>query len=429
MFVISCYSNLINANLFWFLIFEETYLNYTSKKIRKMAFPDPKAEKKLRHFIDAEVETLRPPTTAAFIFRVPDELRNGNGPFFEPKTIPIGPLHAEKPSMVAAREMKKWYLKAFLSRLPQVQKSKDQLVELLTSLESNTRGCYKDIPGNLSNYEFLEIMLLDGCFIVELLLRHNWRQVSHESVLGKEEKVPLYTLQQDLLKVENQIPFFVLHALSQLQSSNPDSDDRILIDATLNFFGILKPQEMTYDRPRQILELVMFALFPRLPQSSHTTIPALEKSHQSTLSKARSASELELYGIRFKARETTNLADFKFSKGVFGIPRLEIQESTTALFWNILMFEMCSCEHRLFASYAVLMDTLVNNEKDVEVLLRSGVVKNRINDVQKVVSLFNDLSANLQQKEFYFDRQINQVNQYCEPKHRHLRAYCWEGSK
>lgn len=86
------------------------------------------------------------------------------------------------------------------------------LFKAIASKEESIREFYSEAI-DLNSNEFVEMMVLDGCFIVEILC-----------IVGKivqnDPKDPIFNmlwvfpfLMRDLLRLENQIPFFVLQTL------------------------------------------------------------------------------------------------------------------------------------------------------------------------------------------------------------------------
>ncbi|KAK3028451.1 hypothetical protein RJ639_039043 [Escallonia herrerae] len=426
------------------------------------------SEDTLGQFITKDAKHLSPSTSPATIYRVPKELREGNiERHFTPTTISIGPLHAKQKDLMESNEVKEAYFASYISRLPANKASDKELFRDLKRLVAVSGECYGDAI-SMKSEEFLKMMLLDGCFIVELLLRHDWRRMNRENlIMGRGGSIPLHKLLQDLLKLENQIPFSVVHSLYKLVpdvKANLDGGQS-LVESALSFFQIAMPTEETLHchelvfSIKHLLHLAMIALFSRPPthvlspddgmhQTSIVEINASQKiptpnvrvdmsqtiptptprreSSQNSKIKARSASELDKYGIKFRKRQSNHLTDINFNNGVLEIPSLVFQDSTTSLFWNLLMLELCSDDDtRLFTSYVIFMDGLISNSIDVELLLRSGVLQTRVNDVRELVSLFNHLSTNVItiQKDFDFNHQLQQVNRYCDSGIHPLRAY------
>ena len=100
------------------------------------------------------------------IHRVPPSLRQHNDNAYDPQIISIGPYHYEKrKGQLRAMEEHKWrYLRDILSRNPEGS-LKWHLVAL-KELEERARRCYSEVI-KLDTNSFVEMMLLDGCFIIE----------------------------------------------------------------------------------------------------------------------------------------------------------------------------------------------------------------------------------------------------------------------
>ena len=108
-------------------------------------------------------------------------------------------------------EYKKRFLKKLLER-QLLERRGEQLARTLVSdmrkLEGEARKCYSE-KVSLTSHQFVEMMLLDACFIVELFCYrwlgigygndHTFRIIWNSRILGR-----------DLLLAHNQLPLFVL---------------------------------------------------------------------------------------------------------------------------------------------------------------------------------------------------------------------------
>ncbi|CAL5413947.1 unnamed protein product [Camellia sinensis] len=336
------------------------------------------------------------------IYRVPKELRAGNEQYYTPTTISIGPLHAasDNPSLTDEVKLKKRALKLFLSDVRE-DVTLDFLIDLLKGIEGEARKCYnaEEIKVEYSTSdEFVEMMLLDGCFILALIYG------GEDPVFMGRARGPLfYSIQQDLLLLENQLPFFVLEALWKATLPHHDHQhehDRNLIQYAVRSFMFLLPGEIhgfsryeEMEKPKHLLELVLFALFPLPPRKDHHAI----KIYSILEDIPKNMSELALYGIKIKSNNRgDSLVDVKFRNGVLEIPALVIEESTTSLFKNLLALEQCQNQKRSsFTSYLFFLDALVDTDKDIDLLLQAGVLKTWLNDKQALVSLLSGLGTNL----------------------------------
>lgn len=112
------------------------------------------------------------------------------------------------------------------------------------------RGCYMCDPSlqALSSEEFAEMLLLDGCFILHTLLTRCEKETRRvEVIIGKNKLEPAICpieeevadegemrsvgglwswsfVKYDLLKLKNQIPFFVIQKLFDLLKSSKEAD-------------------------------------------------------------------------------------------------------------------------------------------------------------------------------------------------------------
>ena len=102
------------------------------------------------------------------IFRVPDVLRRQKEQAYEPDIVSIGPLHRGADAKFELVEnVKEWYLKCLLERMKTTM-SLDSLIDIIKELEKEARGCYSDPCKHLDQIVFIQMLILDGCFLIEL---------------------------------------------------------------------------------------------------------------------------------------------------------------------------------------------------------------------------------------------------------------------
>ncbi|EOY13892.1 Uncharacterized protein TCM_032620 [Theobroma cacao] len=151
----------------------------------------------------------------AYLLKVPHQLRQVNESAYEPQLISIGPYHQGKQHLIEMELYKNRCLQKILKR-----ESKHRCYEAVDF--KRARKWYS--PSFLNDIEakFQEIMLVDGCFIVELL-----RQMvtgEYDDPIFKKEWVQ-NALLGDLLLFENQLPFFVLVGLYHVIKDPTDGKD------------------------------------------------------------------------------------------------------------------------------------------------------------------------------------------------------------
>jgi hypothetical protein len=142
------------------------------------------------------------------IYRVPKLLRMVNQEAYTPNLISIGPLHHGKEDLKDMEMLKLRYFKDFCFRTGKCQK---ELACIIEDKEINIRHCYAE-ASELSSAEFVCMILLDGIFIIELFLRKS-EESKDDYILSK----PLLThhIMEDLILLENQLPFFILRELHE----------------------------------------------------------------------------------------------------------------------------------------------------------------------------------------------------------------------
>ncbi|KAL7209500.1 hypothetical protein ACSBR1_031109 [Camellia fascicularis] len=128
------------------------------------------------------------------------------------------------------------YLQLLLER--KNESSADRYVTAIILLEQEARRCYAE-PISLSANEMIEMMLLDGCFIIELMWKFEmaFLRDKNDSIFQMDWIVS--SLQRDLMLFENQLPFFILCKLFDTIEV-PNQHNR-LIYLALCFFRDLLP--------------------------------------------------------------------------------------------------------------------------------------------------------------------------------------------
>ncbi|XP_010259810.1 PREDICTED: UPF0481 protein At3g47200-like [Nelumbo nucifera] len=349
------------------------------------------------------------------IFRVPKNLRRLKEVACTPKLISIGPFFHEDESLKASEEHKLRYLKGFLGRST---KGIKDCVETIAELEDRARKCYaEEIP--LDGEKFVKMMVLDGCFIVEFLLRY--QIVDH-----RQEDDPILNtiwmidIMSDLLLLENQLPFFVLDKIFELLEDDDEEkkDEKLqFLDLAVNTFGYLWPNVVPRKKEKcevkHLLDLVrqffVLSSTDRSRSNSH-----LDKQ----LQRFPSARKLFDAGIALKSVRNKRWLSISFANGFLRIPRITIDDTTKSLLQNLIAFEKYHRDsfQMHIADYVMLMDRLIVTSEDVEVLENCGIIRNMAGDNRSIVSFFNAIGK--------------EVNSFCMGLHfqdlcRDVNEYYW----
>ncbi|XP_059667518.1 UPF0481 protein At3g47200-like [Cornus florida] len=367
------------------------------------------------------------------MYKVPTVLREQNEDAYTPRMVSIGPLHRGKERLQAMQEDKLSYMCCLFERT-QSDQTRKICVEAMLEMAPIVRECYAKaiavIPDD--NVRLAEMMLIDGCFIIELLYRNYLQQ--QDPILWSPAKY--YAVQHDLLLLENQIPFGVVQKLFDLTvpcmpgSGNQTSPD--LIGCVLSFLGdMIGPENgdlgsKDYLNPYHILHLLHILYVPGYTISTQEEWASNCKERPAF---EYSATKLKMAGVKLQRHKTGNLFDMKFTtdsttchrlfkRGHLEITPFSIYQSTEPLLRNLIAFEQC-CPwvYNYFTSHAFLMFILIDSSKDVELLEEAGIICNHLGSSEAVSQLFNNICKNATPRtyEFYYGVRYKLVTEFCTP--------------
>ena len=344
----------------------------------------------------------------------------------------------------------------------QMLKRKNQRIDIyldaMKELEDKARACYEG-PLSLASHEFVEMLVLDGCFILELFRGY---VVGFER-LGYKRNDPIfamrsmmYSIRRDMMMIENQIPMFVLDKLMGIQMGDPKKTG-LVAELALIFFDPLSPiDEPLTAREKTKLKTSLqsnnaMAFDPLSDQ--YSGLHCLDVFRRSLLLKGpegaprywfkkwsqgnlvaderktqliHCATDLKEAGVKFRKRKTDRFWDIKFNNGVLQIPPLFVHDGTKSLFLNLVAFEQShlDCSHTITA-YVVFMDNLINNADDVQYLHYRGIIEHWLGNDAEVADMFNHLC-----QEVVFDindSYLSDVSQQVN-RHYHKRWNTWRAS-
>ncbi|RVX19541.1 UPF0481 protein [Vitis vinifera] len=167
--------------------------------------------------LEGMLKNLTPLSTTCCIYRVPQKLQKENREAYMPRVVSIGSLHHGEGHLVAMEEHKLRYLQNFLSKSG---KTLADCVEIISREEKRARDCYMESI-NMSSKEFLKMILLDGCFIVEAILDFSNRHTIKPDDRIYNKTWLFFDVCRDMTLLENQLPFFRLVTLYSLLPPPP----------------------------------------------------------------------------------------------------------------------------------------------------------------------------------------------------------------
>lgn len=352
------------------------------------------------------------------IFRVPQSMIDCNGRWYEPRVVSVGPFHRGQTRLEMIQEHKWRYLNVLLTRTQNL--TLEDYMKSVKSVEEEARECYSETI-HMDSEEFNEMMVLDGCFLLELFRKVN-------NLVPFEPNDPLVAMAwvlpffyRDFLCLENQIPFFVLETLFDLtRGDNKNETNASLPSLAFAFFNnmmhrtdedLARFKEL---RAKHLLDLLRSSFIPE--SQLHTppeTNPGKEKMPSHII---HSISKLRRAGI--KLRELKDAESFlvvRFRHGAIEMPAITVDDFMSSFLENCVAYEQChvACSMH-FTTYATLLDCLTNTYKDVEYLCDQNIIENYFGTDTELARFVNSLGRDVafDITQCYLKDLFEEVNEY-----------------
>lgn len=367
------------------------------------------------------------------IHTVPIKLRRVKDDAYNCRIVSIGPLHLGNHDLAAMRGHKWAYMRDLFQRIEDRQQSLEcwkQCTSAVFDLDSRIRGCYakKISHKDKGHKELAEVVLLDGCFILELFLKYD----QHLNMTLEYESDPIFNsawmiaaLQHDLALLENQLPLFILERIyDAIKPHLKNSPPNYVTGLALNFFQPMNYKAFLDDWGTEYSHLLDILHKFYLPSNSDISIEIEMISEKKLHSRPEPvfgstkkwgfnfcASELLESGIEFqKQQRPDNLLNITFRKGVIRMPPVFIDDS---LLRNLIAFEQCSLGslHHM-TSYAVLLKSLIRLPRDIKLLRQRGIISSNWIREEEYLSQLRSIIDEVVVKEFYFGDLCDKVNAY-----------------
>ncbi|KAI3877822.1 hypothetical protein MKX03_020969 [Papaver bracteatum] len=437
------------------------------KKNEQLSIP---IEEMIAKFDRSSEHLWRPYQDQICIHRVHEKLHKATEPSsYAPLMVSIGPFHRGKESLKAMEECKLHYMSNVLNRTREennfdsIQRVFKNCVESIGKMEEKIRQCYSETI-NLESKEFIEMMVVDGLFIIGVFHALTGTKLVDDKFLfhniwGKN------TLLWDLLLFENQIPIFVLERLYNLTADHKNQPkgmsfqgvalntfkDNIELPRKINTITKLKLASLG-EGNKHLLHLVAKSMHPDThpnnkpvvqincsPFSKCTKLitmlknaflqvfkwiiifiaPTPNSSHKLSGSVIPSATELARAGVSFEIGPNDgSFLDVKFDDGVMTIPSLVVGINTGRFFRNLVASEQYFDQNGspyYMTSYAIFMDNLVSSAEDVTLLRNQGIITHTLGTDDDVCNIFNKLCSDIYLKDDYYADIHKRVNiYYCD---------------
>jgi hypothetical protein len=360
---------------------------------REVNLLDKPLANKLRHMLENSEFPLSP---ECCIYRVPSDLRKLNEEAYTPKVISIGHFHHGVERLKTMERRKGRYFKIFVEK---AKLNVENLISTIRDREADVRHCYSHTSELSSDY-YVQMILLDASFIIVFFLElciPEWMPYNNHTTFSKRL---MATILSDIWLLENQLPFFIIEELYNLafaSRSNYDSFTHLTCAFFENLARDLFPLHNEFPMsPYPDFKIMHFADLLRtfsLPQSQRLQE---RNTGKQVIHNLYSVSQLDEAGVKFKVGSSECLFDLKFTNGVLKIPRLTLYDNIESLFRNLVSLEQCHYQFDHYVTdYIRMLDFLIDTDKDVDLLVRKGILVNTLGNNNAVTTLVNKLGQQL----------------------------------
>ncbi|XP_042964266.1 UPF0481 protein At3g47200-like isoform X2 [Carya illinoinensis] len=263
-------------------------------------------------------------------------------------------------------------------------------LQRISELEENITRCYSE-EFNVAGIEFLEMMVVDACFIILIIEMFGFMKTGVDSN------------RSDLGALAWMVPYF--YSKSKL------------VRSALRFFknGMKRSDFIARDIHQMdrvpilhLLDLVRSSLIPSNIRQGKKIFFDTTFIH--------CISKLRLAGIKVSQGKALSLLEVKFKRGVIEMPNIVINVLMRCVLLNCVALEQCQQRSsKYFSGYATFLDCLVSTEEDVEYLHERNVIDNYLADDSKLAGFINHASKDLvinDSDDFYLGELFEDVDRH-----------------
>ncbi|PQM33577.1 UPF0481 protein [Prunus yedoensis var. nudiflora] len=287
-------------------------------------------------------------------------------------------------------------------------------------MEQDYRNCYEEHIDMLSD-EFVEMLVVDGCFIIELFRKSAQVPIVDDPVIHKSWMRT--TLINDLLLPENQLPWMVVECLFNLtQDTTAGNNYPLSLSLPVLTLRYFKESTLGMD-PKVNGTFVNKHLLDFIKNSLLGSYAVKNEFDRSSWSPIPSATNLKKAGVIFRCGKKDDMLNIIYKNNVMKIPPIRIHVNGESLFRNVIAYEQCEpIGISKFTSYAVVLENLIKCEDDVELLTESGIIVN--SSGCDIPLLMSNLTSDVRVYNFSYSKLYKKVNaHYLHPFTRFLAPY------
>ncbi|KAK7395679.1 hypothetical protein VNO78_16244 [Psophocarpus tetragonolobus] len=402
----------------------------------------PDTEPQIEHIIHISKDIEPALHDSCCIYKIPLTLKKLNKEeAYAPLMISIGPFHHNKAELEPMHKQKQRYFLAFWERLTS-KKVLAKYKAFLSDKVENIRHMYSE-PTSLCNDKFVDMILLDSVFIMELFLRKSYQTEQEENDYMFTTSWICKSIQRDLLLLENQLPIFVL---AELHTRFCEQNSVIsFIELAFNYFEDYYPHKLTNDQTKEMViknfksckhftDLIRLFYLPKkvhakewmpskhfiLNGKDECVIKTATKLNEAGVSFENKVNHKSLLDIKFKKVPVLNwflclgcIPCITFVKARLQIPQLKVLQTTECVLRNLIALEQCHYSDQPFiCNYVSLIDSLIHTQEDVELLVDKEIIVHELGCHNELATMINGLCKNVVVNWNYYGNTSKELNEH-----------------
>ncbi|KAG5520661.1 hypothetical protein RHGRI_033294 [Rhododendron griersonianum] len=336
------------------------------------------------------------------IYKVPEGVKDLNKKAYKPQFVSFGPYHHMEPDL---EPMEKHKYRALLHVLKRSRKPLVSYIAALAGVAKSLKDSYESLDPRWdadTDRGFLMMMILDGCFMLEVLQTWKLRNSQHM------DDYSVCTQQDEEFETDEESET-VNKLICEFCIPNPWFPLDSSIGKCLHLLDVYRESLLTTER-RKLLVLRKFRTRAEVIRAAHLFEAAgrnrptggneviryaMELKGDNEV--IRCAMELSDVGIRFKKSTSASLDDISFTGRVLSLPPIVVDDTTECMFLNLIAFERFHVDSAgsEVTSYIFFMSKIIESAEDVRLLRARGIIKNALGSDDVVAKLFDSLSKDI----------------------------------
>ncbi|CAO2818485.1 unnamed protein product [Amaranthus hypochondriacus] len=390
------------------------------------------------------------------IYRVPEFMRKRNEEAYRPFVLSIGPFYYGDPQFKPMQEVKQIFLKLFLQHERNDHRDLNHYLDIAKNKEYKIRAYYQE-DINLDSDQFIHMIVSDAVFIIYLFMVSSSQIPLNHPWIGNKLRVLLLYRSNDLILLENQLPFFILERLynEAFGIAFPNVSFR---NITLDYFGsasisgfkvaksdIARTRIMEAKKIEHLVDFWRICFLPQQLRNKEPSNPDTDptpnyhytkclhnivafRNHRNQQSGGRkfcrTAKELIAAGVKF-IPSSDNALNVKFNNGVLEIPKITVTDYAERFFFNLQLFEQYhNFKDSYFIDFIYFLENLIDTAEDVKVLIENNMLVNMLGSEQEIANLINKAGKNIYitPKNYYYSDVTKKINAYAESRKNRWRS-------